>query len=240
MAGVLLGALSSRAVAADSDPARSARRRGGLVLNLEPESSRLIIAFGGLAGVIGEIPPFEFMRILAPVDAKTAFLRDEARSWYHRGVDEVGDDIDAVAEHLRSLAAQVERVVTIGVSAGGYAALLFAALISCEAHAFSPQTFIDPELRRIHGDERWSGWIAELDGDLDPRYADLAPVIAGSESECHVYYGTGHALDVIHAEHVGDLPQVTLHPFEGGEHNLVKGLRDSGWLQPFLERLGKD
>jgi pimeloyl-ACP methyl ester carboxylesterase len=214
-------------------------RSWGIGVNLEGDSPRLIMAFSGRgAGVFG-IPPFQFLSSLSLISAKKAFVRDVKSVWYHHGVAGVGDDIDSVAGYLRALVdeAGVEQTITIGSSAGGYGALLFGALLSSEVHAFSPQTFIDPELRRIHDDARWPRSIQDLDGRMDPRYADLRTAISASEADCHVYYPTGVRIDVVHAEHLGDLRQVTLHPFESSNHNLVRELRDSGWLESFLNRI---
>jgi hypothetical protein len=215
-------------------------RAWGVAAHLEADSPRLIIAFSGRAEHVLGLPPFEFLRSLSLIHAKRAFVRDINRLWYHRGVAGAGDDIDSVAEHLRGLVseAEVEEVTTIGSSAGGYGALLFGALLSVEVHAFSPQTFIDPELRRRHHDTRWPESMEEIDGHMDARYADLRPVIAASASRCHIYFPTGKAVDVAHAEHIGDLPQVTLHPFQSENHNLAGELRDAGWLDSFLKRLG--
>jgi hypothetical protein len=220
---------------------RNVEGRGwGIAAQLEADSPRLILAFSGRGVKVLGLPPFEFLRSLSLIHTKRAFVRDVKRLWYHRGIAGVGEDIDSVAEHLRGLTerAQVQEIATIGSSAGGYGALLFGALLSGEVHAFSPQTFIDPELRRIHNDARWAESIEELDGHMDARYADLRPVIAASASSCHIYYPTGQAIDVTHAEHIGGLPQVTLHPFESDQHNLVGELRESGWLDSFLKRLG--
>ena len=124
----------------------------GVLYDLEPESKRLIVVFGGLAGRLG-MPPFEFFRMLSSGGkVKTVFVRDHAQAWYHRGVPEVGKSIDPVAAHIIGLRAQAEEVVTIGMAAGGYAALLFGALAECEAHAFVPQTFLASDLREEHDD----------------------------------------------------------------------------------------
>jgi hypothetical protein len=209
----------------------------GLIHDLEPDTARLIIAFGGHAGRLG-IPPFEFFNILAPVQVKTAFVRDHSQAWYHRGVTGIGNGIEPVAEHLRELAGRADEPVMIGASAGGYAALLFGALTGCEAHAFVPQTSIDPEHLRQSGDFRWTAQSEALGDDLDPRYADLRPLLERCQTPCHVYHGS-EALDVMHAERLAALPQVTLHSFDLARHNILHPLRDTGWLQRFLLDLAR-
>jgi hypothetical protein len=207
-----------------------------ILLQLVPGSKRLVIAFGGLRHMIG-MSPFEFLQSLGEVGLNRTFVRDNHQAWYHRGVDGIAGDIDSVADHLRELTSGMEAVFTIGNSAGGFGALLFGALLSCEVHAFSPQTFIDPELRKAHGDIRWTRLVNALGDDMDPRYADLRPVIAESEATCHVYYPTQVHQDVVHAEHLDGLRQVTLHPFDSDDHSLIRQLRDSGWLDGLLRRI---
>ena len=224
-----------------------AKESPGLQSDLAPDSRRLIVTFGGLMGAVAAVGPagdrpgraatFEFARSLRSVPLKTVFVRDHAFAWYHRGVEGVGADIDSVAEHLRALTGDAEEVVMVGNSAGGYAALLFGALLGCEVHAFSPQTFIDPALRATHGDSRWASHVEALGGDLESRYADLLPVLARSNGRFHVYYATDQRLDAIHAERLGGLPQATLHGFEYPGHGLIRALRECGWLASFVDAL---
>jgi hypothetical protein len=219
------------------DVARSTDEQASdILLRRAPGSKRLVIAFGGLRGAIG-MPPFEFLRSLDDLRLNRVFLRDPEQAWYHRGVEGVGPDIDSVAARLREVAAEMEAVFTIGNSAGGFGALLFGALLSCEVHAFSPQTYIDPDLREANDDTRWEKLVRRLGDDMEPRYANLRPVIAASEAKCHVYYPTQIRLDVVHAEHLGTLPQVTLHPIDSDDHTVIRELRDSGWLAGLLRRI---
>jgi hypothetical protein len=210
----------------------------GIIYDLEPDSRRLIIAFAALPGRQA-VRHFAFLTMLAEAEVKVAFLRDHFAAWYHRGVRGVGDDIDAVAAFLRDFRRNAAEVVMIGGSSGAYAAILFGSLVSCEVHAFSPQTFIDPDLRRAHGDKRFPREIAALTPHMDMRYADLRPVVARAEAPVHLYYGTGHPLDSLHAERLGDLGNVTLHHFDWDSHLLLRELRDRGWLEPFLDRLAQ-
>jgi hypothetical protein len=219
----------------------------GLRCDFTPDSSRLVITFGGLPGrqlahgSFAEEPgaAFEFAQSLRRVPVKKMFVRDHAAAWYHRGVRDAGPDIDSVAAYLRGLVADaaVDDVVLIGNSAGGYAALLFGALLGGEVHAFSPQTFIDPKLRERHGDNRWSGFIEAIGDRMDSRYADLVPVLETGTGRFHVYYPSAGP-DVIHAERLDHLHQVALHQIECGGHALVRRLRRSGWLQAFVDSVG--
>jgi hypothetical protein len=125
----------------------------------------------------------------------------------------------------------------IGGSSGAYGAALFGSLIGCEVHAFSPQTFIDPELRAANEDGRFPRELERLAPYMDMRYADLRPTVAKSDAPLHVYYAAEHRLDRLHAERLGDLDNVTLHDFHWHSHLLLRELRDRGWLELFLQQI---
>lgn len=241
-----LGYFPGRRPSPDNPPVRSEaflRQFGddhrGMIYDLEPDSRRMIVAFAALPGTKLDVRPFAFFNMLAEIDVKAAFLRDHREAWYHHGVAGIGDDIDSVAAYLRGFAGNAEETVMIGGSSGGYGAILFGSLVGCEVHAFSPQTFIDPELRGRHGDRRFAIEIDALGDRYDKRYADLRPLVARSDVPVHVYYATRHPLDSLHAEHLGDLENVTLHGFDWDSHLLLRELRDRGWLEPFLAELAR-
>jgi hypothetical protein len=218
--------------------------QAGLVCDLEPQSNVLLVAFGGIGGGFGRLPVFEFFNSASTFGVKKAFVRDLHRSWYHRGVPELGEGIDAVGAGLGRLIADsgVDRTVAVGNSAGGYAALLFGQLLDLsEVHAFSPQTFVDPDLRRELGEWRWQEPLDALydSGRFDPRYGDLRMVMSdtGGSTPFYVYYDTDHSLDVVHAERLAEVDRVSLQTYDGAGHGtLVQALRDSGELQELLER----
>jgi hypothetical protein len=214
----------------------------GLVVDLEHDAATLVVAFAGLRGFLGGFPAFEFRKILSSVDVKSAFFRDHYAAWYHRGVVDVGPGIESVLSRLQELQKEAQRVVMVGNSAGGYAALLFGALLGCEAYAFSPQTFIDPDQLRDAGDDRWDEELAALldSGFFDSRYADLAPVMEKSEGRFEIFYGALDGVDWKHVEPVRGLEQVTVNRIENCDHRVVRHLRDSGWLLSFLRGMASE
>lgn len=216
----------------------------GLLRDFGPDSSVLAITFGGLLMRVGMMPPFEFFNVLSEsAPAKKLFVRDHQQSWYHRGVRGAGPDIEAVRHALEQIRDELrpERVVTLGASAGGYAALLFGRLLGVdEAHAFSPQTFISPELRRRHGDDRWERrWSALMrSGGYEPRYGDLAEVFEstpGDRTRFVVHFGRGDELGSVHAKWLASrAPEVERRRYDIDDKQVVRHLRERGELQPLL------
>lgn len=203
-----------------------------LYVDLRPGSDVVVIAFAGLAEEMG-IPAFEFMSLLSDLEVQCVLVRDSRRIWYQRGVSGVGQSVDAVADHLAEQIAAIgpRRVVFIGSSAGGYAAILFSALVPAhKVIAFGPQTFIDPDLRATYGDTRWQPATTALReaGGPEPRYADLRILLdlsAGERPSIDVHYSDHADLDALHAEHLEGMPDVKLiaHPAPG--HNVPAFLK---------------
>lgn len=218
----------------------------GVLEDMAAQSPVLVVAFGGFAMSVGGIPPFEFFRTLNDaVPAKKLLLRDREQSWYHRGVDGFGDDIAGVEAAIRRIVEreQPRRLVTIGASAGGYAALLFGRLLGAdEIQVFGPQTFIGPGLRLRHLDYRWSRlWLSlMLSGRYQPRYGDLYRFFKRTpspNSRVVVHYSDSDRFDDAHARRLGRHPDVELRRYDEGGHFIVKHLRDTGQLEPLLREL---
>src|ERR1043166_1107156 len=205
-----------------------------------PGSRAMLIAFGGIKLGIG-MPPFEFFRLARNVPAHKLFFRDVHQAWYHRGLPGVASRLEGISEFLRTEVASngVKRVALFGNSMGGYAALLFGALIQAgEVHAFAPQTFLSPWLRLRHRDYRWRRHIRHAYLSADGfRYLDLRRTLRhASQTQFHIYFSSENRLDAVHARHLGGIPNVLLHDRSEGGHQVVKLLRDGGLLQQIIHR----
>lgn len=208
--------------------------------DLVPGSTTLYLFFGGVAGAIA-MPPFEFYRAAQIIGDSKIFIRDLDQCWYHAGLRGCSHDIDSTVRFLRREIDRIEaqRVVLVGNSMGGYAAMLFAALLGTgEVIAFAPQTFISPSLRLRHHDGRWPRQIAKAwwRGLLGQRRWDLRPILAlnGAGLKVSVFVSPGDPLDAIHARHIEGLPGVVVHWIDGGGHDLVRVLRDTGRLPAIM------
>ena len=209
-----------------------------LAMALVPGSRSLLMAFGGIIGALG-IPPFEFFNLTRDLDLSRVYVRDLEQSWYHAGLPGVSSGVRDTAEFLARVAKDsgAVRLVLVGNSMGGYASLLFGALLGAdEVHAFSPQTFIDPANRARHGDARWSAQMASLHRGSPSPYYDLVPVLrdrAGGGT-LTVHYSPADALDTVHAERLASLPNVRVKRYLEGGHNVIKYLRQIGALEQIV------
>lgn len=222
----------------------SLRDAPDLMLDFDRDSSVLAVSFGGLFGRSGGTPSFEYQRVVAEFDVRAAFVRDPLGLWYHGGSGGLGSDVEEVAASLAEVVrlSGCERTVFLGGSAGGYAAILFACLVPAhQAVAFGPQTFIDPRRRAAVGDERWPAKTGRAAGRLDPRYMDLAPILAARAAShpsprISVHFAADEGLDAIHAGHIAESPLVESLSHPDGGHALPAKLKQLGLLHEILER----
>lgn len=211
-----------------------------LVSDFEIPSETMLVAFGGIAAGIG-IPPFEFFRLIGGLPVKKLFVRDLEQAWYHCGLPGISDDLHGIAEYLAKLIADEEprRTVFVGNSMGGYAAIVFGAMLNATiVHAFAPQTLLTKAARLMCLDRRWRAQIRKLHRAprKDKHLFDLRQVVprANSPTEFHVHYAALHRLDSIHAQQLRATRNVTLHSYPTAGHNLVKNLRETGLLRSIL------
>lgn len=123
---------------------------------------------------------FEWFHTLQDMKMSALHVIDEAFLWYHGCADEVRPLLD---KHKPSL--------IVGVSMGGYAALLLGALHGIKARAFGPQTTL------IAGwDKRWTPeWETIKATTKHPEWLDLLNL----DIKGDIYYCLGSQQDVQHA-----------------------------------------
>jgi acetyl esterase/lipase len=196
-----------------------------------------------MQGQLG-MPPFEFFKASGDIPVKKLFVRDLRQAWYHRGLPGHGDRLEDVAAWLRELLAGngVERLVVAGNSAGGYAALLFGALLEADVVlCFAPQTVIDMGVLAAMGDHRWDDQLRDLtaEGVIEQRFADLSfalPQARTGDTRFELYFDETFDTDRQHAERLGSVEGVELHRLQGGAHGIAREMRESGELDLVLQR----
>lgn len=211
----------------------------GCVLEIEePGAEAMVVLFAGFRGGFGRLPEFEFRKTVSGVRAHKLFFRDPSTFWYLRGVPGVGSSANDVAAHVRACRERwgAKRVVTVGNSSGGYAAILFGLLAGAdEVHAFAPKTRL-LESEDFHDRQKLALLLGEVGADHP--HLDLARLMqsgAGAGTRVHIHYPKGNAVDARQAHHVAGLPQVRLWEYRWPNHALVQAIKEAGFLRPLLE-----
>jgi len=208
------------------------------ILFVDKNNTSLIITFGGIKNGIG-MPVFEFKKILSSYkNYNQYFFRDKNQSWYHHGLEGIANNIDEFIENLKLITTSYDKVIFIGNSMGGYAAVLFGVLLKVDKIiAFSPQTFIDKYRRIFYQDNRWSKQINKVYKlNTNSQYFNLKKVMKNSnyDSKIKIFYSSSDRLDEIHVNRIKKLKNVKVLSYKVGGHNLVRELRGNNTLSQIL------
>jgi pimeloyl-ACP methyl ester carboxylesterase len=214
-----------------------------VMLNMDSSARTLLLAVGGMNLADRELV-FEFLSVTETFPVKRLFVRDPRQAWYHCGVPQHGWTLVSVADSLRELIAQhdVDRLVVVGSSAGGYAALVLGTLLGADTVlCFSPQTVLDLQILAEMDDHRWDSVLGPLRraGMLDPRWTDLQralPSARCADTRYQVYFDDSLRDDRLHAERLLGIEGVRLYRLGRGGHRVVRMLRDNGALERILRR----
>ncbi len=217
-----------------------------LEIQRTPGATRSIFAFAGMATQLS-MPPMEFFRALSSAQQAGKpmnffYAKDFYQCWYQRGLLGLTTDVPGTAKYLGDLLAPDNRsIVTLGMSAGGFASILFGVLLNAQRIvAFGPQTALD---RRVFKRFR-STDSRQKDVDLDGPYMDLREVLTAAgpsfTGRIEIHYGANNETDHTAAQHLAGLPQVTLIEHGNSEHAIARALRDSGELGDILADILKE
>ena len=205
-------------------------------------AKKLYIIFGGLKAGIG-MAPFEFVKAANILTEHKIFVRDFSQAWYHNGLPGISNNLTETSDYLRKKinTYKPEETVLIGNSMGGFAAILFASMLSnCRAIAFSPQTYLGIGKRLLNRERRWRSELRKTyfySFFGEHRY-DLASINPKNRSwHAEILVSALHSRDLSHAANVAHMPQISVRKFDCKSHRLVKELRDAGMLNKIL--LGK-
>ncbi|GAB5400448.1 MAG: hypothetical protein Aureis2KO_20330 [Aureisphaera sp.] len=201
----------------------------------------LLISFGGVKKGYG-MPIFEFKRTLESIPCDKIFVRDHHQCWYQKGSDEQINSREKLLRRLNQLIKEgdYKRIVFLGNSMGGYAAIYFGVLLKVDRIlAFSPQTFIDSFRRLRYRDRRWQKQLSAV-SRWNPFSAALnltSHLKKHNEfsGRVNIFFGASDKLDTLHAERLNRFSNVKLIPVEDQDHSVVRYLRDNGDLKKYLE-----
>jgi len=186
--------------------------------------NKLIVCFGGMAFQFGGILPFEFLNYLSSIytnEFDLIFYIDKHQCWYHKGIEHITNNIQETALYLNSLIkdGNYEKVVFMGTSAGGYAAILFGSLCNVNyVISFKPQTI--------------------LENPMNVKYRDLKNVI--NQKTNYILYGNKsiHCRNdlhhILHCENIEHFPNVKVVKSDTCD---LKQLRDDGFIKQLIDNL---
>ena len=185
----------------------------------------LIVCFGGMALKFGGIIPFEFLNYLSSIYLDRCdlyFFIDKNQCWYHKGIKDITNNIDETVLYINDIIknGNYEKVLFMGVSAGGYGAILFGSLCNNVNNiiSFIPQTIIK--------------------NPINSNYSDLKNVI--NKNTSYLLYGDksiqndNDSHHISHCENLEDFQNVKIIK---GENCILKELRDNGYIKILIDSI---
>jgi len=209
----------------------------GLIPELSPievyDNNRpvTLMVFAGLQTQPG-MPRAEFMKSVNSLDCNLCFIKDFSQIWYQEGLLGLSVSIDTTVHTLKGVLPQsTQKIVTMGASSGGYAAILFAELLRAEASiAFSPQIRIDADVFKFFKprDPR-VGRVGKFDY---PFLDDF--LIESNVSKHNIYVGEGNIFDRRQSDFMKKNSRVNINLIDTDQHNLAGYLKVLGKLTPII------
>ena len=250
------------AVAAPTGAAQSSPEFDDALLRVYADApcTTLLVAFAALGGGDAGVSRHEFVGACKRAGAQHAlFVKDARTLWYLFGLSGSGSFDDVVAAVAAEIARlRPTRIITIGASMGGYAAIRAGVALRAErVIAFAPQVFVDPATRTalglsampFDGALRACRDACEREGRPMVSAADALMVEAGGAAttiEVHVgTRATGDLCEALllretalrHAASGRPVATVNVERWRKLGHLLTAELRDRGELDAMLTRI---
>ena len=185
-------------------------------------SDTLIVSFAGHDKKYGEIQKFEFLNFLEKhfPNVSRHFYVDKFLKSYHTGFYGITNNIDETVIYLQNEIKNYTNVLFLGVSSGGYAAILFGSLLNITSVlAFIPQTFLRAK-------------------NVNEKYRDIKPFI--NDTTKYYIFGDKSILDVNSYHHIFHCERISYHKnvyfFIKNNFNLTK-MRDNGELYKIINNI---
>ena len=103
----------------------------------------LIVSFSSCAAKLGRFEFYNFFWNNYNSNMDLCFYQDMKKIWYHEGVRNLSNNIEETTEYLKNLTKKYIKVIFLGISSGGYAAILFGSLCKIDyVIAIIPQVTI--------------------------------------------------------------------------------------------------
>jgi hypothetical protein len=194
----------------------------------ENNNDTVIITFGGAQKKFGGIQPFEFLNFLTNnfKDCDKYFYIDKKTNRYHLGIEGISNNIEETVEYIKNILISYKNVYFMGVSAGGYAAILFGSLLNV-SHIIA---FIPPTQCNQINDKR----------KFDNKYSDLLYLI-NNKTQYHLFgdlsiNNINNSHHISHCDRLKIYPNVTINQYS--KIDLIQ-LRNNGELLKILTSIIK-
>lgn len=206
------------------------------------ESQTLVVTFSHME--IGDrIAPFCFVDSIRQYPVNRLYVRDLNKRYYLQGIDSKTNSIERFTSLLKEKMANFgsEKVIFIGNSGGGFAALLYGMILQpTQVLAFAPRTYLDNKNRQKYADTRNSDLVnATVEEGSSYGYRDFLDLMnvykayKPQKTRFHICWDKNNRIDDKNAKRLW-YPDVIQHSYENGSHLVAKHLKNNGLLHSFF------
>jgi len=157
------------------------------------------------------------------LDFKKLFIADIRNSWWHTSFGNLpGIGPPTLTKFIleKIEEANVEKTLFVGVSMGGYGAILFGCLTKAtKVMAFSPQTYLTETRRRKQLNKKFEGY------DIDESYTDLKEVLKREKNDKTIYKiwcGEFNGYDRRAANRLKKIKNIYTYQVNSSRHVVIK------------------
>ncbi len=183
----------------------------------------LIICFGGMALQFGGILPFEFLTYLSSIyldKCDLYFFIDKHQCCYHKGIKDITNNIDETVTYINNIITNgaYEKVICMGVSAGGYGAILFGSLCNNVTNVIS---FIPPTI---------------INNPINAKYSNLKYIINSKTN--YVLYGDKSVTNNNDAHHISQCENIEHFinvKIIKGDDCIMRKLKTNGTIKRLID-----
>ena len=204
-------------------------------------SKKVFVFFGGIAAGIA-VPPFEFYKSASILEENKIFVRDLSQSWYLDGLPGLSSDLFSTAIVLKKEIEKldVDEVIWVGNSMGGWAAIAFCKLLGIgQAIAFAPQTTIHPLDLLVVQDFRWLTQISRTYRKtlFKKKIYDISTLFPSESpnNRVSIFVDQNDKKDYFHAKRLAGFTEVQVFEFQSGGHEIVKYLKENNLLSEIMK-----
>lgn len=206
----------------------------------EPKSDVLVIAFHSFFADAIDPNKFEWENstgvISSIVPFKKLFIKHDDCTWWQtefKGLDGYGPHVLAKFINEEIEKSKAKRVLTMGLSMGGYGAILFGCLCKADlAMAISPQTYLTGHrYKKNNLVEKFKPY------DINIEETDLKVVLErynNNFTQYNIYFGEHNSTDKNMAERISSCNGVKLFPIDSSKHTVAKPMISSGLFKEIL------
>lgn len=149
---------------------------------------------------------------------KHIFIRDVYKQWYLKGINDKIDTPEKLSLWLKD-ETKGYKVITVGSSAGGYAALLYGSQLNAERIlAFNPQFELFSLLDS--SDEARNPLVHRFNDMEYSQYFDILPFLHHSQDNNYYFYSSKSHWDILQFEHIKNVRGIHCIGFNTSHHGI--------------------